>query len=219
MTPLLIFDLDGTLIDSAPDIIRAVNLTLTRHGKSELDDQTIISHIGEGLKKLISDIFSSESLSAETVTAIELEFLETYRKEMLRDTKIFPGVESFLTNYKGAIAIVTNKNEAPAKAIINHLGLNRFPWLHIFGADTLAERKPSPLPLQTVMNLTGHTPETTFMIGDGTPDMLSAQRARVPAIAVEFGYTKAEILNSYSPRASLVHYDQLAPLLLELAQA
>ncbi|WP_374001127.1 HAD family hydrolase [Bdellovibrio bacteriovorus] len=218
MNPLLVFDLDGTLIDSAPDIITAVNRTLANHSKPTLSDATIISHIGEGIKKLIADLFKGDNLEPGDIIGLEMEFLRTYEEEMLNKTRIYPGVESFLTQYQGPIAIITNKNEEPAKVIIDHLGLNRFPWVNIFGADTLEERKPSPLPLRTMMRLAGRLPGNTLMIGDGTPDMLSAQRAGVGSIAIGFGYTATHILEKYEPLAVLDHYQDLSALLEKITQ-
>ncbi|WP_413559624.1 HAD family hydrolase [Bdellovibrio sp. HCB209] len=216
MNPLLVFDLDGTLIDSAPDIIVAVNRTLTNHGKPTLGDQQIISHIGEGLKKLLADLFMGDQLSPADVINLEAEFLKIYEEEMLNKTQIYPEVENFLDNYAGPMAIITNKNEVPAKIIIKHLGLDRFPWINVFGADTLEERKPSPLPLNTMMKLAGHNPKNTVMIGDGIPDMVSAQRAGVPSLAIEFGYTTPTILGQYEPKAFLKRYSELPRLLKEL---
>lgn len=213
MNPLLVFDLDGTLIDSAPDIIVAINRTLNNHGKASLSDEIIISHIGEGLKKLIADLFIHDQLEPSKIIELESEFLSIYEEEMLNKTTIFPGVENFLSSYQGPMAIITNKNEVPARRIIKHLGLDRFPWVNIFGADTLEERKPSPLPLRTMMKLAGHAPETTFMIGDGIPDMVSAQRAGVRSIAIGFGYTHSHILKTYDPMAVLGHYDELSLLI------
>lgn len=218
MNPLLVFDLDGTLIDSAPDIIVAINRTLDLHGKKALSDEVIISHIGEGLKKLIADIFMEEDLDPSEIIELEMEFLRIYEEEMLHRTRIFDGVENFLENYSGPISIITNKNEGPAKAILTHLGLDRFPWQYIFGADTLEERKPSPVPLQTVMKLTGHFPHNTFMIGDGIPDVLSALRAGVPSIAIGFGYTSTDQLQKYEPSGILGHYQELPQLLRKLSQ-
>lgn len=218
MNPLLVFDLDGTLIDSAPDIIVAVNRTLALHGKNALTDEIIISHIGEGLKKLIADIFMENNLDPADIIELEMEFLRIYEEEMLNRTRIFDGVEIFLENYSGPISIVTNKNEEPAKAILKHLGLDRFPWQYVFGADTLEERKPSPVPLQTVMKLTGHFPHNTFMIGDGIPDVLSALRAGVPSIAIGFGYTATSLLREYEPSGVLNHYHDLPHLLRDLTR-
>lgn len=218
MKPLLVFDLDGTLIDSAPDIVVAVNRTLKNNKKNILADDIIIAHIGEGLKKLIADIFMDDDLDPGKLIELEMEFLRNYEEEMFTRTAIFPGVEQFLTDYQnqGPMAIITNKNETPAKAILKHLGLNRFPWVNVFGADTLDERKPSPLPLQTMMKLAGHTPQNTFMIGDGIPDVLSALRAGVPSIAIGFGYTARHLLEEYDPRGVLSHYKDLPALLSKL---
>lgn len=218
MNPLLVFDLDGTLIDSAPDIITAVNHTLKNHGKKTLTDEVIISHIGEGLKKLIADLFLEDDLDPDAIIELEMEFLRIYEEVMLDQTTIFPGVEDFLKSYAGPIAIITNKNEHPAKKILNHLSLHRYPWVNVFGADTLEERKPSPLPLQTMMKLAGHTPLNTFMIGDGIPDVLSALRAGVPSIAIGFGYTHTHLLQQYEPKGVLSHYQELPKLLETLTK-
>lgn len=217
MKPLLVFDLDGTLIDSAPDICNAVNRILEMNNKATLSDEIIISHIGEGLKKLIADVFREDGLGPDRLQQIAQDFLQIYEEEMFNKTRVFPGVESFLENYQGPIAIITNKNEAPAKAVIKHLNLNRFPWRGIFGADTLTECKPSPLPLQTMMKLVGHNPTNTVMIGDGIPDVVSALRAGVPSIAVEFGYTPLHLLQAHQPKGILYHYDQLSDLVERLS--
>ncbi|QLY25818.1 HAD family hydrolase [Bdellovibrio sp. KM01] len=216
MNPLLVFDLDGTLIDSAPDIIVAVNRTLKNHGKQTLSDKEIIAHIGEGLKKLLADLFVNDNLSPAQIINLEAEFLQIYEEEMLNKTQIYPEVENFLGSYAGPIAIITNKNEIPAKLIIQHLGLHRFPWVNVFGADTLTERKPSPLPLNTMMKLAGHHPHNTVMIGDGIPDMVSAQRAGVTSLAIEFGYTPPDILMKYEPKAFLKNYSDLSYILKQI---
>lgn len=218
MNPLLAFDLDGTLIDSAPDIIRAVNRTLKLYNKPVQTDEVVIAHIGEGLRKLIADLFQSEKLTDPEIDEVQKNFLKIYEEEMVEETSIFPGAEDFLANYTGPIAIITNKNEAPAKRIIKHLGLHRYPWVNVFGADTLAEKKPSPLPLQAMMKLAQRDPASTIMIGDGIPDMVSAQRAGVASIAIGFGYTQVEILKKYEPRAVLGHYSELSSLLTHFYQ-
>lgn len=209
MKPLLAFDLDGTLIDSAHDIVDAVNITLHRYHKSTLGHDLVVSHIGEGLRKLIRDFFPEYHHLPHRLHEIELEFLVVYEEQMFNKTKIYPGVVEFLQQWQGPIGIITNKNEAPAKALLKHLGLDRFRWVEVFGADSLSEKKPSPLPLQTLMKLAERTPEQTLMIGDGTPDMLSAQRAGVRSVAIGFGYTDRNILKTYHPGAFLEHYSDL----------
>lgn len=215
--PLLIFDLDGTLIDSAEDISSALNKTLQSYGKPMLSHEVVVAHIGEGLRKLLADFFPElKGAPPEKYRSVEESFLRTYEEEMYKTTRPFPGVREFLQNYPGRMGIVTNKNEDPAKKIIRHLELNDIPWVGVFGADTWPEKKPHPLPLQEMMKRAGHSATTTFMIGDGTPDMASAQNAGVKAIAVEFGYSKLEILQKYEPAATLRDYAELHNLVLEL---
>lgn len=215
--PLLIFDLDGTLIDSAEDISSAMNKTLNHYGKPTIPHEVVVEHIGEGLRKLLADFFPEHKDSPpEKYLPIQEHFLRTYEEEMYKTTQPFPGAVDFLNQYPGPKGVVTNKNEDPAKKIIRHLGLDAIPWVGVFGADTLAERKPHPLPLQEMMRLAGRSSTTTFMIGDGLPDMKAAQAAGVGAIAVEFGYSKVEILQKYDPVATLKDYAGLHNLVVEL---
>lgn len=211
--PLLIFDLDGTLIDSAEDISTALNKTLTFYGKPTLPHDVVVAHIGEGLLKLLADFFPEYKNSPpEDYRPVQEQFLLTYEEEMYKTTKPFPGVVDFLHQYPGPVGVVTNKNEDPAKKIIRHLGLDAVPWVGVFGGDTFTEKKPHPLPLHEMMKRVSYTPEKTFMIGDGTPDMGAAQNAGVGAIAVEFGYSKLEILQKYGPVATLKDYAELQNL-------
>ncbi|MES3039328.1 MAG: HAD hydrolase-like protein [Bdellovibrionota bacterium] len=210
---LLAFDLDGTLIDSAQDICNAVNKTVAHFNKPLFPDELIVAHIGEGLRKLLADLFPEAKENPAKADLLESVFLHHYEAEMLKTTTVYPGVEDFLTGFKGSIAIITNKNAGPAREVVSHLKLNRFPWVHIFGADSLAEKKPSPLPLQTVIASANAKLENSFMIGDGTPDMVSAKRAGVKSIAISFGYTQLEVLNRHNPWAVLNRYSDLHSLI------
>lgn len=216
MQPLLVFDLDGTLIDSAQDIANAVNKTLVRHGKSEVPYATVVSHIGEGLRALLVDFFPEHQGQTEILNKIEFEFLKTYEEEMLKETRIFPGVVEFLKSWQGPVGIITNKRIAPTKIIVEHLGLHHIPWVEVYGADTFAEKKPSPLPLFNMMKLAGKTADQTVMIGDGIPDMMSAQNAGVKSVAISFGYTQKEILQKYNPAGFLNHYSELKSVIQSL---
>lgn len=215
--PLLIFDLDGTLIDSAEDIASSLNKTLQFYGKPTLPREIIVAHIGEGVTKLLADFFPEyKGHPPESYQHIREQFLKTYEEEMYNTTIPFPGAVEFLNRYPGPKGVVTNKNEDPAKKILRHLGLDSIPWVGVFGADSLPQRKPHPLPLQEMMKRAGLPASSTFMIGDGTPDMEAAQAAGVKAIAVEFGYSKIEILQKYGPIATLKDYAELHNLILEL---
>lgn len=140
MKPLLVFDLDGTLIDSGPDIVVALNKTLQDFGLNPLPAELIIAHISEGARNLIKDLLhqASRVISEEEITAA---FLANYDQVMLQDTQVYEGVHDFLSAYEGPIGIITNKNIKPTKTIIQHLNLNKYPWVEVFGADSLAEKK------------------------------------------------------------------------------
>lgn len=219
MTRLLCFDLDGTLVDSAGDIATAVNRTLVEFSKEPLPYDLIVSHIGEGLRVLLQGVFHSLPPGMTTDALVE-RFLAVYEEEMLKTTLPFSGVTDFLDRWVadgGLIGVITNKNEAPARRLIEHLELHRYPWVDIFGADTLPERKPSALPLQTMMRKAGVTSAETLMIGDGTPDLVSAKAADVRSVAIEFGYSSKEVLARYHPTTYLSRYQDLHRVIRDLS--
>lgn len=198
--PLLIFDLDGTLIDSAADIHVALNHMLQNHKRPGVDLKTLTSHIGDGLIKLVNDFFPEFTIDSRENTARVDEFLDLYRDEYLTKlTVLYPGVYEFLHNYKGPKALVTNKSIHPTVQIFQHFGLDKLKWVDIIGGDSLAERKPSALPLLTVMNKIGYRPENTWMIGDGRPDMKSALAAGCKKAAVHYGYSSPAELAPFMP--------------------
>lgn len=218
MKPLLAFDLDGTLIDSGPDIIEAVNTTLGDLGLKALAPEVIIANISEGLRNLLKDLVDQAPHPIDYKRA-ETTFVSNYEKVMFQKTTVFEGVHDFLSSYQGPVGIITNKNVEPAKKIVRHLGLDKYRWVEIFGGDSFSEKKPSPLPLNTMMRLANRPPQHTFMIGDGLPDVQSAQNAGVRSIAIGFGYTKTELLMKYQPAGVLEHYRHFDDLLKNMAFA
>jgi phosphoglycolate phosphatase len=211
--PLLIFDLDGTLIDSALDLQISMNVMLKRYGHHSVDLPTLISHIGDGLQKLVNDFFPQFQLeSKENLEKVD-EFLEVYERNMTQHTVLYPGVLDFLQNYKGPKALVTNKAIHPTLKIFKHFKLDQLNWVDLIGGDSLAEKKPSPLPLLHVMSKAGYDKTETWMIGDGRPDMKSAMAAGCTRIAVHYGYSKPEELSPYSPHHVLETFSDLNRLI------
>lgn len=210
---LLIFDLDGTLIDSAPDIVSAVHSLTRSRGLPDLPDAQVRTAIGEGLRALIHSVFPVAKTDPEYSLELEADFERHYEAHLLEKTRVFPGVESFLNVWPGAISIVTNKQERFARASLAGVGLDTFDWIRIFGADSLPEKKPSPLPLLETMRAAGVPPEQTLMIGDGIPDIVAARNAGVRSIAVEFGYADVAKLVALGASATVSGFDKLLPLI------
>lgn len=203
MTPdrpvqLIIFDLDGTLIHSAPDIVVTTNELMQRRGCELLEEKIIIDAIGEGLMQLVYDCFPHARGNQKELDSIALEFAEVYELNLLKLTKIFEGIEKFLDEIEKEnlrkIAIVTNKRIRWTEKTLKGLNLDRFSWVRVYGSDSLAERKPHPLPLFEVMKAAGVKPQQTVMVGDGLPDMKAAVRAGVHGIGCAYGYCSAEKL-------------------------
>lgn len=215
---LVIFDLDGTLIDSAADIAATTNELLRRRNRPLLARQTIVDAIGEGLMQLVHDCFPEARGNPKLLEEISEEFGKVYEEHLLNETTTFDGVEKFLgENLNLKIAIVTNKRIRWTETTLRGLKLDRFPWVKVFGADSLAERKPHPLPLLEVMKAAGVTAAQTVMVGDGLPDMKAAVRAGVHAIGCVYGYCTAEKLTAAGASMLIQSPHDLARALVVIA--
>jgi len=211
--PLLIFDLDGTLIDSAQDLQFSMNVMLSRYSRQSVDLPTLISHIGDGLTKLVNDFFPEFQLeSPENLEKVD-EFLHVYEQNLTNHTVLYPGVYNFLQNYKGPKALVTNKAIHPTMIIFKHFKLDQLTWVDLIGGDSLPEKKPSALPLLHVMAKARYDKADTWMIGDGRPDMKSATAVGCKKIAVHYGYSKPEELSPYAPQHVLKSFSDLDSLI------
>lgn len=212
--PLLIFDLDGTLIDSATDIHVALNQMLKKYGRPQVALPVLVSHIGDGLTKLVNDFFPEYELgSPDNLKKVD-EFLDLYSDEFLtKHTTLYDGVKEFLFQYQGPMALVTNKSIKPTIQILEHFNLNKVNWIDIIGGDSLAEKKPSPLALNRVMKKINHSPANTWMIGDGRPDMKAAEAAGCKKAAVHYGYSEPEILAPYKPDFILNNFIEIHQLI------
>lgn len=211
--PLLIFDFDGTLIDSAEDLWIALNKTLSHYNKPPVTREVLISHIGDGLKKLVNDFFPGYEIESKQNLDRVDEFLHHYHQSATVHTCLYPGVYDFLTSYTGPMAIVTNKNIKPTSQLLKHFLLDQLPWVAVYGADSLPEKKPSPLPLISAMKLANRSEAETWMIGDGRPDMKAAEAAGCKKVAVHYGYSKPEELSIFNPDAVLNSFNDLKKLL------
>jgi len=193
----LVFDLDGTLVDTAPDLIAALNYVLDREGLAQVPLKSARNMIGAGARKLIERGLEVEGrvMSADDVTRLTGHFIEYYAANIANESRPFEGLEAALDDLQAQgfrFAVCTNKLEWLSKRLLDELGLSaRFSA--ICGADTFGVSKPDPAILrQTLARAGGHL-ASAIMIGDAGPDVGVARRAGIPVIGVEFGYTDVPI--------------------------
>lgn len=216
MIRLLIFDLDGTLIDSAPDIITTTNTFMRQRGRDPLPDEAVKKAIGEGLRQLVFGLFPECHSDPLAFAELEREFYTHYARNLLSQTDVFPGVHEFLERCDRKISIVTNKHESLALKTIGGLSLKNFDWVRIFGGDSFPFRKPHPRPLLETLKAAGVDRSEAVMIGDGLPDVIAAHRAGIHSIACEYGYSDTANLRALKPSLSISSFDQLDQALIEI---
>ncbi|MBX7232393.1 MAG: HAD hydrolase-like protein [Bdellovibrionales bacterium] len=206
---LIAFDFDGTLVHTAPDIIKATNAFLQLHGRKPLSDLEIIDHIGMGLVGLIRGVIPEAEHHPEIAAHVENQFSKIYDEFVLEEPVLFDGVEDFLKSCPLKIAVVSNKPERYIHQIFRHLKLDHYPWVSIVGGDTHPECKPNPLPLKTVMSAAKVTPNQTLMVGDGPPDVGVALACKSHLLAVDFGYSPLAELKSLGAEFHISHFNQI----------
>lgn len=193
---IVIFDFDGTLVDTGPDICRATNDFLQLHGREPLSHAEITEHIGQGLTGLIQGVVPEAEHHPELLKNIEGQFSKIYDEYVLNDPRPFEGAENFLKNTPLKMAILSNKPERYIHLILKHLGWESLPWAAIVGGDTYAEKKPHPMPLMNILQKTECQPSEALMVGDGPPDVGVALATQCHLLAVSFGYSPIDELRS-----------------------
>ena len=208
---LLVFDLDGTMIDSAQDLCNSVNEALIHVGLKRLRNQLIASYVGNGAPMLMRRaLAASRNIPVEQVnqdefaTAYEF-FLTYYREHKLDFTYAYAGVLDALKalhelhdtadGMTRVMAVLTNKPVRPARGICEGLGMASY-FLHIYGGDSFPRKKPDPLGLQSLMKETGARPEETVMIGDSKVDVETARNAGVWSIGCVFGFGPQNLMET-----------------------
>lgn len=210
---LVLFDFDGTLVDTAPDLVRAANLYLKSKSMEPLNEAQIRNEIGMGLRRFIVEIYPEKNKDEEFRKRIEKEFIDVYEQEYLHSPRVFDGLREFLYEFDGQIGIVSNKRERFIRPILQKLELDKHPWVRIVGGDTYANMKPHPEPFLRVIEAAGVTPEETLIVGDGHPDVEGALAIGSPSVVVGFGYTSTEELMNLGGTYSIESYDELLPLI------
>jgi phosphoglycolate phosphatase len=193
----VVFDLDGTLVDTAPDLIAALNFVLDREGIAPLPLHSARNMIGAGARKLIERGLEVDgrAMSVGDIDRLLRDFIDYYAAHIADASRPFEGLEAALDDLAAQgyqFAVCTNKLEWLSKRLLDALGLSpRFSA--ICGADTFGVAKPDPVILQQTVARAGGYIGSTIMVGDAGPDIGVARRAGVPVIGVEFGYTDVPI--------------------------
>jgi len=210
---LYVFDLDGTLADTALDLMGTLDHIMISEGfaATPIDDARAL--LGAGARALIQRALRQQGATVEPAREDEMfrRFLAHYETRIADESTLYPGVVAALDELErtgGFFAVCTNKIERPAKLLLEKLGvIDRFAF--ICGQDTFGVAKPDPIPLLRTIEASGGTPAKTIMVGDSKTDIATAKAAGVPVIAVDFGYTDRPV-QEFSPDRVISHFDELA---------
>jgi phosphoglycolate phosphatase len=211
---LLIFDLDGTLIDSKLDLAQAVNATRAHMGMSALDNERVYSYVGNGAPVLIRRAMGAEASEPQVQEALEF-FLEFYREHYLDFTKIYPGVREALDRLRDGgkrMAVLTNKPVRISRAILDGLGVGGH-FFQVYGGNSFDLKKPDPIGVAALMRETGIPAERTLMIGDSGVDIQTARNAGIASCGVTYGF-QPETLADPAPGRLVDSLQELADWLL-----
>jgi phosphoglycolate phosphatase len=193
----VVFDLDGTLVDTAPDLINALNFVLEREGLPAVPLHAARNMIGAGARKLIERALELEgrSLGPHDLARLTRDFIDHYAAHIADFSRPFEGLEGALDDLESRgyrFAVCTNKLEWLSKLLLDRLALSS-RFAAICGADTFGVSKPDPAILRETVARAGGQLSSTVMVGDAGPDVGVARRAGVPVIGVGFGYTDVPI--------------------------
>jgi phosphoglycolate phosphatase len=212
---LVIFDLDGTLIDSKADLAHAVNATRRHMGMEPLEHEQVASYVGNGAPVLIRRTLGPQATEEQVEEALEF-FLEYYRDHMLDYTVAYPGVREALQRLHCAgvaMAVLTNKPVRFSREIIKGLGLAGY-FRQVYGGNSFDHKKPHPVGVETLMEECGAARERTALVGDSGVDVKTARNAGVLAIAVSYGF-QPETLNDPPPDLLLDRMEDVAEWILK----
>jgi phosphoglycolate phosphatase len=186
---LLIFDLDGTLIDSKLDLAHAVNATRAHMGLTALEHERVYSYVGNGAPVLIRRALGAKASEQEVQEALEF-FLEYYRDHYLDYTTLYPGVREALDRLRDAgkrLAVLTNKPVRISKAILDGLGVGGH-FFQVYGGNSFDFKKPHPIGVERLIEESGIPAERALMIGDSSVDVQTAINARIASCGVTYGF-------------------------------
>jgi phosphoglycolate phosphatase len=190
----VLFDLDGTLVDSLEDLTDAVNHVRDAFSQPPLSADAVRKKIGKGSRNLVQQVLPD--IRNSDIDRALCMFLDFNRQHIADKSILYPGIREILNELAARdfkMAVLTNKNEDLCKILLQSLRIQDL-FKNVCGGDTYPERKPSPLPLLKAMNALGIAPQESVMVGDSINDILAAQRADISSIACSWGYGGQEEL-------------------------
>ena len=220
--PMIVFDLDGTLIDTAPDLVDTLNVVFAREGLPPVPYDTARALIGGGARMMIKRGAEAEGLDypPDKLEALFADFIAHYSEHIADRSQPFPGLVDTLDTLAAAghrFAVCTNKLERLSVMLLKELGLaHRFAA--ICGPDTFGMPKPDPEVLRRTIATAGGDPQHAIMIGDSLTDIRTARAAGIPVIAVDFGYTDRPV-TELGPDRVISRFGQLPAAIAALGAA
>lgn len=214
---LVIFDLDGTLIDSRLDLVHSVNAALRHIGRPELPDAVIASYVGDGAPILIQRALGGEAVEESLIRKGLEYFLSYYRAHKLDHTTVYAGIPEALAAIQGSsngsqrkMAILSNKPVIPSRAIVDALGLGQF-FSQVYGGNSFATKKPDPEGARKLLEEYGVQPHQAAIVGDSHVDVDTGRNAGMVTIGVTYGFAPHTLIDD-PPDVLADHPDELAEL-------
>lgn len=216
----VVFDLDGTLVDTAPDLIETLNVVFAREGLPPVDYATARDMIGGGARRMIESGLRLEGrvLPDGIVDRMFADFIAYYADHIADRSQPFPGLDTALDRLAAGgcrFAVCTNKLEGLSRLLLDTLGLTR-RFAAISGQDTFGVQKPDPEILRRTVQAAGGEMRRAVMVGDSGTDIATARAAGIPVVAVDFGYSDTPVRNLGADRL-ISHFDELVAAVLDLA--
>lgn len=217
----LVFDLDGTLVDTAPDLAASTSHVLARYGLPPVDANEIREFVGHGALAMIRGALAAHGRTLDEDRLMDLfeVFITHYAANIAVKSKPYPGTVAALEAFAASgarLAVCTNKIEAHARLLLDELDMSRH-FSAITGRDTLGASKPDPRHLTGTIALAKGDAARSIMIGDSETDIATAKAARIPVVAVDFGYS-VDPVATFAPDAIISHYDELGAALRRVAR-
>jgi phosphoglycolate phosphatase len=220
---LLIFDLDGTLVDSRDDLANSINAMLRHFHKNELPHEVIASYIGDGAPMLVRRALGDPDDENFVQDAL-LYFMAWYREHKLDHTYVYEGILESLEAIRKSrdgqplkMAVLSNKPVGPSRAIVDALGLGQY-FFQVYGGNSFHTKKPDPAGVQALLEESGAFPEETIIIGDSNIDILTARNAGIYSVGVTYGLAP-HTLEDAPPDVLIDHPKELALVLGAREQA